>query len=381
MRGDDVVYEVLKYIHKNIEKHLELSDVANLFGYSKWHFCSKFHKYTGKSFVKYVRHYRLQLASLDILSGKKVTDVALEYGYETPGGLTEFGCLPREYKKHAKESQFYSERRKLSMYTLTDRCETLRQCVLKSREYQDYYFAQQMVYSSLGMWEAAKNNKSNMEIVTAGITNTLEKFMPVIMPKELIVGFNFSDGKDYGNYGEDTEENRALLKQNGISNEDINKFIEYSKEKPSLFEKIIPEISPEEKEANKEWSAIGRCIDSNHTVLDYNKVLKLGFRGILDEIAFYENKNGKSVFYDSLKSVCVAACNMGKKYVHCAEELKATIQALGYEADKLSVELVQMVRLIKDGAEFKMSKRTGNAMTIKELCQEVGTGSLVCPYC
>ena len=35
-----------------------------------------------------------------------------------------------------------------------------------------------------------------------------------------------------------------------------------------------------------------------------------------------------------------------------------------------------MVRLIKDGAEFKMSKRTGNAMTIKELCQEVGTDSV-----
>ena len=106
------MYEVLKYIHNNIEKHLELSDVANLFGYSKWHFCSKFHKYTGKSFVKYVRHYRLQLAAIDIISDKKITDVAIAYGYETLGGfnkafLEEFGCLPREYKKQAKESQFY----------------------------------------------------------------------------------------------------------------------------------------------------------------------------------------------------------------------------------------------------------------------------------
>ncbi len=55
-----------------------MSDVANQFGYSKWHFCSKFHNYTGKSFVKYVRHYRLQLAALEILSGKKSTDVAFK---------------------------------------------------------------------------------------------------------------------------------------------------------------------------------------------------------------------------------------------------------------------------------------------------------------
>ena len=113
------MFEVLKYIHENIEKNIELSDIANKFGYSKWHFCSKFHNYTGKSFVKYVRHYRLQLAALDILSGKKSIDVALNYGYETLGGfnkafLAEFGCLPREYKKHVKDTQLYYERRKLN---------------------------------------------------------------------------------------------------------------------------------------------------------------------------------------------------------------------------------------------------------------------------
>ena len=68
---------------QNIKENIELSELATRFGYSKWHFCSKFRNYTGKSFVKYVRHCRLQLASLDILSGKKSTDIALDYGYET----------------------------------------------------------------------------------------------------------------------------------------------------------------------------------------------------------------------------------------------------------------------------------------------------------
>jgi len=52
--------------------------------------------------------------------------------------------------------------------------------------------------------------------------------------------------------------------------------------------------------------------------------------------------------------------------------MKAAIQALGHEPNKLEIELVQMVRLLKDGQEMKMSKRTGNAVTIRELCEDVG---------
>ena len=52
--------------------------------------------------------------------------------------------------------------------------------------------------------------------------------------------------------------------------------------------------------------------------------------------------------------------------------VKAAMQALGYESDKLEVDIIQMVRLIKDGEEFKMSKRTGKAVTIRDLVDEVG---------
>lgn len=52
--------------------------------------------------------------------------------------------------------------------------------------------------------------------------------------------------------------------------------------------------------------------------------------------------------------------------------MKAAIQALGYNADQLGIDIIQMVRMIKDGQEVKMSKRTGNAVTIKELIDDVG---------
>ncbi|WP_399629357.1 arginine--tRNA ligase [Sporosarcina sp. SG10008] len=52
--------------------------------------------------------------------------------------------------------------------------------------------------------------------------------------------------------------------------------------------------------------------------------------------------------------------------------MKAAIEALGYGNDTLEVSVVQMVQLYKDGEKFKMSKRTGKAVTLRELVEEVG---------
>ena len=52
--------------------------------------------------------------------------------------------------------------------------------------------------------------------------------------------------------------------------------------------------------------------------------------------------------------------------------MKAALIALGYPKDSLEVDIIQMVRLVENGSEVKMSKRTGNAYTIRELCDEVG---------
>ncbi|MFA5283139.1 MAG: arginine--tRNA ligase [Bacilli bacterium] len=52
--------------------------------------------------------------------------------------------------------------------------------------------------------------------------------------------------------------------------------------------------------------------------------------------------------------------------------MKSALMMQGYSRDILEVELVQVVRLMKDGLEVKMSKRTGNAVTLRELCEDVG---------
>ncbi|KKK37987.1 arginine--tRNA ligase [Mesobacillus campisalis] len=52
--------------------------------------------------------------------------------------------------------------------------------------------------------------------------------------------------------------------------------------------------------------------------------------------------------------------------------MRAAIQALGYEGDALEVEIIQLVHLYKNGEKMKMSKRTGKAVTMRDLIEEVG---------
>lgn len=53
--------------------------------------------------------------------------------------------------------------------------------------------------------------------------------------------------------------------------------------------------------------------------------------------------------------------------------VKAAIKALGGNPDNLTIMLLQMVSLLRGGEAVKMSKRTGESVTLAELIEEVGT--------
>ena len=53
--------------------------------------------------------------------------------------------------------------------------------------------------------------------------------------------------------------------------------------------------------------------------------------------------------------------------------VKSAVKALGYNPDDLDVLLLQMVRLLRGGELVKLSKRTGQTVTLAELIEEVGT--------
>jgi arginyl-tRNA synthetase len=52
--------------------------------------------------------------------------------------------------------------------------------------------------------------------------------------------------------------------------------------------------------------------------------------------------------------------------------LKAAIEGLGYDADRLHVVLVQMVQLTRGGEPVRMGKRTGEFVSLEEVLEEVG---------
>jgi arginyl-tRNA synthetase len=88
---------------------------------------------------------------------------------------------------------------------------------------------------------------------------------------------------------------------------------------------------------------------------------------IVPDIAYHLDKISRG--YDKLIDV------LGADHHGYVSRLKASIDALGYDKNKLTVKLLQMVKLIKDNEEIKMSKRTGKTITITELIEEVGTNA------
>ncbi|EMR07854.1 Arginine--tRNA ligase [Bhargavaea cecembensis DSE10] len=82
------------------------------------------------------------------------------------------------------------------------------------------------------------------------------------------------------------------------------------------------------------------------------------------DIAYHEDKLQRG--FDKLINI------WGADHHGYIPRMKAAIEALGYDKDTLEVLVSQMVQLYKDGEKFKMSKRTGKAVTLRELVDMVG---------
>ncbi|MGZ9697905.1 arginine--tRNA ligase [Bacillus safensis] len=88
------------------------------------------------------------------------------------------------------------------------------------------------------------------------------------------------------------------------------------------------------------------------------------FTYLLPDIAYHKDKLDRG--FDQLINI------WGADHHGYIPRMKAAIQALGYPAGKLEVEIIQLVHLYKNGEKMKMSKRTGKAVTMRDLIEEVG---------
>lgn len=85
---------------------------------------------------------------------------------------------------------------------------------------------------------------------------------------------------------------------------------------------------------------------------------------LLPDIAYHINKIERG--FEELIDV------LGADHHGYINRLKASIEILGHNSNILDVKILQMVRLLKDGEEIKISKRTGKTITLNDLIDEVG---------
>lgn len=89
---------------------------------------------------------------------------------------------------------------------------------------------------------------------------------------------------------------------------------------------------------------------------------------LLPDIAYHANKLSRG--YTHLIDV------LGADHHGYIDRLHAAVSMVGGDSNLIDVEILQMVRVIENGEEVKMSKRSGKAITLIDLINEVGTDAL-----
>lgn len=77
------------YIEENITDEIDMEKVANIAGCSSYHFQRMFAYMSELPLSEYIRRRKMSLAAAELLTGeKKIIDIALQYGYDSPTAFT-----------------------------------------------------------------------------------------------------------------------------------------------------------------------------------------------------------------------------------------------------------------------------------------------------
>ncbi|MBQ8800084.1 MAG: HD domain-containing protein [Lachnospiraceae bacterium] len=90
---------ILDYMEAHLEEKLTNKQLADIAGYSEYHFLQLFKNHTGETVMEYLCRRRLFRAMDEILAGSRIIDVAFRYGFESHSAFSrafkrEFGFSP-----------------------------------------------------------------------------------------------------------------------------------------------------------------------------------------------------------------------------------------------------------------------------------------------
>lgn len=112
--------ELMKKCEEYIDEHLEFpptaKELADLSGYSLYHFCHVFRAHFGSSVGEYISRRKLEKAAENIEKGMSITEASQRAGYDTPSGFAKafkkaYGISASVYKKkrNPKFANYYRE--------------------------------------------------------------------------------------------------------------------------------------------------------------------------------------------------------------------------------------------------------------------------------
>jgi AraC family transcriptional regulator len=104
------IYKVIYYIEQNYNDDLTLEELSKVASFSKYHFHRIFKSIIGENLSEYVKRVRLSSTTLKFKTDKKITQIALDSGYETNASFSKafknhFGITPKEFSLNAKKKK------------------------------------------------------------------------------------------------------------------------------------------------------------------------------------------------------------------------------------------------------------------------------------
>ena len=146
------------------------------------------------------------------------------------------------------------------------------------------------------------------------------------------------------------------------------RFDNYFNEKDLYESGEIEALISDLEESGHVYEADGALwLDSSTLGDDKDRVLRKrdgSYTYMAPDIAYHRNKHERGF--------ATAVDVLGADHAGYPPRIRAGLLALGLPEDFYEVELVRLVKLVRDGEQVKFSRRAGNVVTLDELLDEVG---------